>query len=102
MYKEDLIKLILKGVFGLIIGVIVGLASGTSTDASFALFIGIYFIGVPYGWQLSGKLFGGTVVFGSVLWTVATFFIRFIVAFVVGGIAYPIALVYTIIKVIRE
>lgn len=53
--KEELKKLIIKGLIGMAVGVAIGLSTGGGELWSVLLFI-ICFTGVPYGWQLSGKV----------------------------------------------
>ena len=102
MYKDELIKLIVKGIVGMVIGIILAFVDPAMASFEFALVLAIFFAGLPYGWQLSGQVLGGWSVSGSLLWVIAGFFIRFTIALVVGWIAYPIALIVTIIKMIKK
>ena len=98
MYKERLRKLIIKGIIGFAIGFIFAL----STSPEFGFFgfcaIGLFMAGLPYGWELSGRIIGGWFVIGHIAIMLIAFMLRFVMAMLVGWIAYPIALVYYIIK----
>ena len=98
MYKEELRKLIIKGVIGFAIGFIFTFC--TSPDFGFggACIIGFFFAGLPYGWQLSGKVVGGWIVIGHIVIMLFAFALRLMIAIMTGWIAYPIALVYYIVK----
>jgi len=98
MYKEELRKLIIKGIIGFAIGFIFTLC--TSPDFGFFGFcvIGFFMAGLPYGWELSGRIIGGGFIIGHIAIMLIAFMLRFVVAMLVGWIAYPIALVYYIVK----
>lgn len=102
MYKEELRKLIIKGIIGFAIGFIFTFC--TSPDFGFfgACTIGFFLAGLPYGWQLSGRIFGERIIIGHILIMLFAFMARFIIAILTGWIAYPIALVYYIIKSHQE
>ena len=74
--KEELKKLIIKGLIGVVVGVILATSSGDKEWWGVLLFA-IFFAGVPYGWQLSGK--------GITLG-------------LVGWVAYPIALIRAVVR----
>lgn len=94
--KEELKKLIIKGLVGMAVGVAIGLSTGGGELWSVLLFI-ICFTGVPYGWQLSGKVITFGVV-GSLPIMIIFYMLRLVLALLVGWIAYPIALIRAIIR----
>ena len=102
MYKEQLRSLIIKGILGFIIGVIFAFVRSPELGIGFALLIGLVFAGVPYGWQLSGKITGGLFVVGNIGVMIIAFALRAVLAMITGWIAYPIMLAYTFIKSRRE
>lgn len=94
--KEELKKLIIKGLIGVVVGVILATSSGDKEWWSVLLFA-IFFAGVPYGWQLSGKVitFG---VAGSLPVMIIFYVLRLVVVMVTGWVAYPIALIRAIVR----
>ena len=102
MYKEDLRKLIVKGILGMVIGMVLVWVGMDNANFFIALLMGFFFAGVPYGWQLSSRFLGGMVFGGGLVWMLFAFFIRFLIALVVGWVAYPIVLIYTIVKASQE
>jgi len=102
MYKEELRKLIIKGIIGFAIGFI--FAFCTSPDFGFlgSCTIGLFLAGLPYGWQISGKIVGGGMVIGHIGIMLIAFALRLALAIMTGWIAYPIALVYYFVKARNE
>ena len=94
--KEELKKLIIKGLIGVVVGVILATSTGDKEWWGVLLFA-IFFAGVPYGWQLSGKviIFG---VVGSLPVMIIFYMLRLVVAMVTGWIAYPIALIRAAVR----
>lgn len=102
MYREELKRMLLKGLLGFVIGVAIAASMGPeSGKAVGCLMLGLYFAGLPYGWQLSGKVIGGWVV-GSVPIMATALVVRILISLLVGCFAYPIALVYYIIQARKE
>lgn len=89
--KEELKKLIIKGLIGVVVGVVLATSTGDREWWGVLLFA-IFFAGVPYGWQLSGKVITFGVV-GSLPVMIIFYMLRLVVAMVTGWIAYPIALI---------
>jgi len=99
-YKEKLKKHIVLGIAGFVAGTLFALFR--SPDFGWgACLIGFFFAGVPYGWQLSKRVVSGIVV-GHVGVMLIAFAIRVIIAIMIGWVAYPIALVYYIVKAKHE
>lgn len=94
--KEELKKLIIKGLIGVVVGVILATSTGDKEWWGVLLFA-IFFAGVPYGWQLSGKVITFGVV-GSLPVMIIFYMLRLVVAMVTGWVAYPIALIRAIVR----
>ena len=99
MYKEDLKKLIIYGIIGFIIGVIFTFSVSSRLEIGVACAMGIVFTGLPYGWKISGKIIGDWIIVGNIAVIIIAFVLRALISMVIGWIAYPIALIYYIIKV---
>lgn len=93
--KDELKKLIIKGLIGTAAGILIATSSGK--DWWGILLFPILFAGVPYGWQLSSKIitFG---VAGSLPVMFIFYMLRLVVAMVIGWIAYPFALIKAIVR----
>lgn len=98
MYNGELKKLIIKGVIGFALGFIFTLCYMPEAGALGYCGIGIFTAGLPYGWELSGRIIGGKLVLGHIVIMLFAFVLRFVVAMLVGWVAYPIALVHCIVK----
>ena len=94
--KEELKKLIIKGLIGVVVGVILATSSGNKEWWGVLLFA-FFFAGVPYGWQLSGKVITFGVV-GSLPVIIIFYMLRLVVAMVTGWVAYPIALIRAVVR----
>ena len=94
--KEELKKLIIKGLIGVVVGVILATSTGDREWWGVLIFA-IFFAGVPYGWQLSGKVITFGVV-GSLPVMIIFYMLRLVVAMVTGWIAYPIALIQAVVR----
>jgi len=100
MYQERVKALIKKGIIGFAIGAVFMLGMGE--DVGSIVLMGIFFTGLPYGWQLSGKVVGGWVAIGGLAFMFMALLARVLIAMLIGGIAYPIALIYNIVKAVQE
>lgn len=94
--KKELKKLIIKGLIGVVVGVVLATSSGDK-DWWGVLLFAIFFAGVPYGWQLSGKVITFGVV-GSLPVMIIFYMLRLVVAMVTGWVAYPIALIRAVVR----
>ena len=101
-YKEELKKLIIKGILGFVLGFLFTLVRSPDFGLSGACVMGFVFAGTLYGWQLSGQVVGGRIVIGNVVVMLMAFALRLILAIMTGWVAYPIALVYYIVKAKQE
>lgn len=100
MYKEKLKELLIQGGIGIVIGFVLALCT-ISNAGILSVLIGILFAGVPYGWQLSGKLLG-FISLSSLYVTVCIFMLRIAISLMIGWIIYPIILIYTIVRMVME
>lgn len=97
--KENCKRIIRKGIIGMVIGLVIISSFYDHTFLSYALGIAC-FTGVPYGWELSGRVITFGVV-GSLPIMIIFYMMRLVVALLVGWIAYPIALIRAILR-LRE
>lgn len=114
MYKERLKHLLLKGLPGFAIGFLFFLVTpfmfvtpsveGGVTFASslltitFAFIAGLACAGIPYGWGLINKYLGQWAIFGNIIVVIVLFLLKFVVAYGIGLVAYPIVLIYNLIR----
>lgn len=99
-YKEKLKKHIIWGIIGFVIGTLYAILQSPEFGWN-ACLIGFFFAGVPYGWQLSKRIVSGIVV-GHIFIMLMAFAIRLCIAILVGWVAYPITLIYYIVKTKQE
>lgn len=102
MYKLNLVKLIFKGLLGMVAGTVLFLIVMPETDFSTALAFGVLFVGVPCGWQLINEIIGRGFFVSNVPMMLVLLAIKIFVSFIVGLVAYPILLVYNIVKIFQE
>lgn len=114
LYKERLKHHLIKGLLGFAIGFLFFLVTlfmfltpsveGGVTFASslltitFAFILGLACAGIPYGWGLINKFLGQWTIFGNIIVVIALFFLKFIVAYGIGLVVYPIVLIYNLIR----
>lgn len=114
LYKERLKHHLIKGLPGFAIGFLFFLVTlfmfvtpsseGGITLASSLLTITIAFIaglacaGIPYGWSLINKFLGQWTIFGNIIVVIVLFLLKFVVAYGIGLVAYPIVLIYNLIR----
>lgn len=98
LYKEKLEGMIIKGVIGFIIGFTLACFAFEAFDFWGNCIFGLIFAGAPYGWELFGKVLGGLTIIGGGAVLVCMFMLRLFASIILGWIAYPIALIYYIIK----
>ena len=92
--KEELKRLVIKGLLGVVLGIVLATSTGDKGLWGILLFA-VFFAGVPYGWQISGRIINFGVV-GSLPVMFIFYMLRLVVAMVTGWVAYPIALIRTI------
>lgn len=114
MYKERTKQHLLKGLPGFIIAFVLFLGAlfvfvlpssetGITIPSSLiaiscSVFVGLIFAGFPYGWSLINRFLGQWSVFGSIPVMIFLIGLKFAFALTVGMAAYPIVLVYNIIR----
>ena len=117
MYKERLKDHLRLGLPGFIIGFLFFLITlfifvtpsleGGVTFASTLLTItvafiaGLVFAGTSYGWRLIDKFLGQWSIFGNPFVTILLFLIKFIFSVWIGMIAYPVVLIYNLIRSLK-
>ena len=112
-YNERFHELLKKGLPGFIIGAIIFLAlaiylmvsSTEKFDPSaiialvlFPLVGGYALAGIPYGWSVINKYLGQWTIFGNIFVIIFLFLLKFAVAYGIGLVAYPIVLIYNLIR----
>ena len=106
IHKDKVKRLLIKGLVGFAAGflftLIVTLNDGDSFAFVQALGIGLFLAGVPYGWELLGKLVGRWRVVGHIAIMILVFCFKLVGATLIGWVAYPFALLYNIMKSKRK
>lgn len=97
-YKEQSIKLLIKGIIGFVAGVIFTFIMEKELVLGQAAVVGFFLAGVPYGWELVGRIVGDWMVVGHIAVMSIFYAIRFAVSLFIGWITYPIALAYNLMK----
>lgn len=114
MYKERLRLHLTKGLPGFIIGFLfflitfflfitpsveggISLASSLIT-ITIAFIAGLACAGIPYGWGLINKFLGQWSIFGNIIVVIVLFLLKFVIAYGIGLVAYPIVLIYNLIR----
>ena len=112
-YKERFHELLKKGLPGFIVGAIIFLAlaiylivsSTEKFDPSaiialvlFPLVGGYALACIPYGWSVINKFLGQWAIFGNIFVIIFLFLLKFVVAYGIGLVAYPIVLIYNLIR----
>lgn len=114
-HKEQVRNLLKKGLYGFIGGTLIfGLMELLSSPASnnpgplafgemwpiilISVIAGIACIGFPLGWELLNRLVGQWSIWGNLFIVVTLFVFKLAFALMIGVFAYPILLIYHIIK----
>lgn len=113
MYKKRTKELLLLGMPGFIIGFVLFIIiffkmptvqeKGVTVEAIIVGFImaflgGYIFAGIPYGWRLCNEFLGRWNIFGNIFVMLFLFVFKIGLAYCIGLFAYPIALVYNLIR----
>ena len=111
-YRERVRALLRQGIIGFAIGS-VGLLIiflTTSLNAKtfniweipgillFAIICGLFFAGMPYGWQVISKWTNQWIIYGNILVVLFLFVLKIIGTFTIAMVGYPIALIYNFIR----
>ncbi len=114
-HKEQVRNMLQKGLYGfiggaLIFGFLMFVILSAGNDAGSlafsetwpwilaALGVGIMCIGFPFGWELLNRLVGQWSIWGNLFIVIALFVFKLAFALMIGMFAYPIFLIYHIIK----
>ena len=102
-YQERLKELLIKGVIGFGIGLFVffALMGEDVSELGMGLVFALIYSGLPYGWELSGRVIGFSVI-GSIPVMVVFFIFRLAAALFVGVFGYPVVLIYNLVKMLQE
>ena len=103
MYKDGL-KIQIRGlIIGAIIGLVFGIMGVSSGDMPLymCVFMVYEFAGIGLGWKtvtnITNKLFGNMVIFGTVWFWFIAFFIKLCIAACIGLFELPVFIIKTII-----
>lgn len=106
VHKDKAKRLLFKGLLGFVAGFLFVLVVTLSNSDSFsfiqALGVGVLLAGVPYGWELLGKLVGHWYVVGHIAIMILAFCFKLVGAILIGWVTYPFALLYNIMKSQRK
>lgn len=115
-YRERVQQLLKQGVIGFGAGILFMLITrllitgfsgsgkilNSASEVLLLLFVGISCVGFPYGWALIGKIVGGWGISVHIIIAVIVFVYRVAFSFLIGMFAYPIALIYNLIKSMKS
>lgn len=92
-YKKQLKKTLIHAVIAFFIftSIFIGMMSESEQSILPAIFAGICYAGVPCGWSVTGKIFGGWYITGVV--GICIVVLRLILAVIIGLFALPIQIV---------
>lgn len=106
LYRENVIRLLKKGLLGFSGGFIFVLLTSIWGKESFhfgmALAVGLFVSGVPYGWEILTKITQGLYVVGSIPIMLLAAFIKFAIALILSWAIYPIVLLYNLTRAQRK
>ncbi len=99
-YQERARKLLTKGGIGFaggfLFALITSISDGNPFHIGFALLVSLFCSGIPYGWELLGKILGHWIGFGSLGFHIVVWLIQFAGAILLGWLTYPIVLTYNL------
>lgn len=102
VHKDTVRHLLLQGILGFAVGFLLNIITSLSDQDPFNLtagiMIGLLMAGVLYGWELLGKIIGNWFVVGSVPIMIIVLMCKLFGAILIGWVAYPIALLYNLMK----
>ena len=101
-YRSNVRRLLILGGIGFVCGflfyVVTSLSDGNSVSLWTAFVIGCTASGFPYGWELVGRMIGHWYVVGHIGIMILVGFLKLAGAILIGWIAYPVALLYNLIR----
>ena len=106
IYKENVKHLLRQGLVGFLMGFSFALFTFSADEEPInflmAFAVGFFFSGIPYGWGLLTKVIGNWVVTGSIPIMLLVFSFKFLGSILISWVAYPIALLYNLIRAQRK
>ena len=101
-YRSNVCRLLILGAIGFVCGflfyVVTSLSDGNHISIWAAFAIGCTASGIPYGWELVGRMIGHWYVVGHIGIIILAGFLKLAGAILIGWIAYPVALLYNLIR----
>lgn len=105
-YVDKVRRLAIKGILGFAGGFLFALIMVLSDGEPFSFFfgcgIGLFCAGIPYGYELLGKFIGHWFVVGHIGIMLIVFMLKFVGAVLISWVAYPIALLYNLVRALRK
>lgn len=105
-YKDKVRRLAIKGLIGFAGGFLFALVMALSDGEPFSFFfgcgIGLFCAGIPYGYELLGRIIGRWYVVGHIGIMLIVFMLKLVGAVLISWVAYPIALLYNFIRALRK
>lgn len=105
VYQKRLKELLTKGLIGFGGGLffVLVLMGEYKDDVAVGVMLSLLvFTGLPYGWELSGRVLRVGNMIAPLIVILLLFFLRFVVALYGGMFGYPIALIYNFVKMLQE
>lgn len=98
-YKNQLSKTLLYATISSVVFILifVGIMNKSETSIWPGVIAGLFYAGVPSGWSITGKVFGGWFVTG--ITGVVILVVRLMLAVVIGLFALPIQTIYYLCKI---
>ncbi len=101
-HKSIVTSLLIKGAIGFTGGflftLVMALSDKEPFHLGFALLIGFFLAGVPYGWELLQRIIGSWFIIGSFPIMILSFSFKLVGAVMIGWFMYPLALFYHLYK----
>lgn len=105
-YTDKVRRLAIKGILGFAGGFLFALIMALSDGDPFSFFfgcaVGLFCAGIPYGYELLGRIIGRWYVVGHIGIMLIVFMLKFVGAVLISWVAYPIALLYNLVRALRK
>lgn len=96
-YQERAVHLLKLGGIGCLMGLVLTFTLMLESGSVLGwVFIGLAFAGIPFGWQVTGRVFGTIV--GSLPIMLIAFMARLTASYLLGLFVYPVVLLYNLIR----
>jgi len=102
LFRQLALKGLLGFTGGFLFALMVTLSDKNTFSVLFGCAIGFFCAGIPYGYELLGKIIGQWYVVGHIAVMLIVFILKFVGAAFIGWIAYPIALLYNLVKALKR